>query len=412
MATRKYLKFAVFITLLLFVVAVPMNAFAKDSIRIGAARSISGPLAFFEATAFGPIYKMWVKEVNAAGGIYVKEYGKKLPIELVVYDDKSDMGTTTRLMEKLILEDKVDLLFPPISTAHLFAAAAVAKKYGYVIIGAEGGATSLEKNLPSVPNLFMMLHYSNRYQMPALADILAEQGVESVAIIYVEDLHGIEYQSQATSELAKKGINVMMLKGVPMDAKDISPLLKEAKKLNVDAFCAFTYPPVTFNVITQSMEMGLNFKAILLGPGANTAAFSKMFGNDIIEGIMGEGAFNLKSTPKMKGFYEKFLKYNPADAFDWWGSATYWASCEILQQAIEKTGTLDQKKLAKYIGTQKFDTVLGTTWFDHQILARECHTGDIGQWQKGIFEVIDVSKKRTAKPEYPKPDFPKAASKK
>ena len=51
---------------------------------------------------------MWVKEVNAQGGIYVKEEGKKLPVEMLVYDDKSDMGTMTRLLDKLILQDKVD----------------------------------------------------------------------------------------------------------------------------------------------------------------------------------------------------------------------------------------------------------------------------------------------------------------
>src|SRR4030042_2551794 len=68
----------------------------KDKIVIGAARPLSGPLSFFEATAFGPVYKMWVDEVNAGGGIFVKEYNKKLPIELKIYDDTSDMNTMTR----------------------------------------------------------------------------------------------------------------------------------------------------------------------------------------------------------------------------------------------------------------------------------------------------------------------------
>ena len=45
------------------------QARTKDKIRIGAARPLSGPYAFFEANAFGPIYKMWVDEVNSKGGI-------------------------------------------------------------------------------------------------------------------------------------------------------------------------------------------------------------------------------------------------------------------------------------------------------------------------------------------------------
>ena len=49
---------------------------AKDKIVIGASRSLSGPLAFFEENAFGPLYKMWVKQINDKGGLYVKEYDK------------------------------------------------------------------------------------------------------------------------------------------------------------------------------------------------------------------------------------------------------------------------------------------------------------------------------------------------
>lgn len=61
-------------------------------------------------TTSGPVYQMWVDEINADGGIYVEEYGKKLPIEFIQYDDKSDIATMTQLLEKLIVEDKVDFV--------------------------------------------------------------------------------------------------------------------------------------------------------------------------------------------------------------------------------------------------------------------------------------------------------------
>ena len=43
----------------------------KDKIVIGAARPISGRLSSFEQTDFGPAYKLWVDDVNKAGGINV-----------------------------------------------------------------------------------------------------------------------------------------------------------------------------------------------------------------------------------------------------------------------------------------------------------------------------------------------------
>ena len=131
---------------------------AKDKIVIGQAISLSGPLAGGVAIAGGRIYVMWAEEVNKNGGIYVKEYGKKLPVELKRYDDKSDIGTMTNLLEKLILEDKVDFVFPPWGTAWLFAAAPVANKYGYILIGGPGGALKLKEL--SLPYFFQVLNFS------------------------------------------------------------------------------------------------------------------------------------------------------------------------------------------------------------------------------------------------------------
>ena len=405
--TLKFYKLAVLFTVLFFIAAITITAHAKDTIVIGGARPLSGYAAFYEVNAFGPIYKMWVDEVNANGGIYVKQYKKKLPIELKIYDNKSDIGTTTRLMEKLILEDKVDFILPPASTAFLFAAAGVANRHKYILIGAEGGATTAEKQLDKLPYLFMVLNYSNHYQMPVLADIYHQLGVKSVAILYVDDLHGIEYQGVGSNEFMKRGIEVKMIKGLPMDAKDASHLLKEAEKLNVDALVSFTYPELDWLITSQLQELGINFKSVLFGPGANFEAYRKSFGDKVIEGVMGEGAWNEKSSKAAKDFVQKYLTRYPRETLDWWGHLVYYGGLQVLQQAIERAGTLNQKKIRDIIATGKFNTVLGKTYFKNQLLAKDCYAGQIGQWQNGIFEVIDPGKKRTAKPEYPKPDWPK-----
>ena len=113
----------VFIVTVLFLTGVfPAHSLAKERIIIGQAASLSGPLAPSHGFVSAPYYDYWVKVVNASGGIYVKEYGKKLPVELLIYDDKSDIGTMTRLLEKLIMEEKVDFLLPPWGTAMHFAA--------------------------------------------------------------------------------------------------------------------------------------------------------------------------------------------------------------------------------------------------------------------------------------------------
>jgi branched-chain amino acid transport system substrate-binding protein len=385
---------------------------AKDKILIGAARPLSGPLAFFEANAFGPIYKMWVKEVNAKGGIYVKEYGKRLPIEMLVYDDKSDMGTMTRLLEKLILRDKVDFLLPPASTAFLFASGAIANRYKHILIGAEGGLSTVSAkdakvNLKDMPYFFGILNFAEHYQIPALTDIYEEIGVKTASIIFIEDLHGIEYSEAAVKEFGKRGIKIMMKKSTPPGIKDATPLLKEAQQIDADALCVFAYPDENFLITGQLMQIGYNPRALLFGPGGNFAVYKKIFGPAVLEGVMGEGAWNTKSTPESLDFHKKYIADYPPETLDWWGHNIYYTGLQMLEQAIEKAGTLDQEKIRDVLATQKFDTIMGKAWFEDQLLAKDVYTGQIGQWQDGIFEVIDVGKKRTASPSYPKPVWPK-----
>jgi branched-chain amino acid transport system substrate-binding protein len=376
---------------------------AKDKIVIGQAIALSGPIAGGVAIAGGPIYEMWVEEVNKNGGIYVKEYGKKLPVELKRYDDKSDIGTMTNLLEKLILEDKVDFVFPPWGTAWLFAAAPIANKYGYILIGGPGGALKLKEL--NLPYFFQVLNFSET-QAPALADIFKEVGVKSVAIIYRGDLHGVEYGNAMVPYFKRKGIEVKLNKSYPPGIKDLSPLLKEAKSLDVDAFCAASYPDGGMLLTSQSIELGINFKAFFITVlPFSPNLYRDNFGVNVVEGVMGGGAWNAKSSPGAKELVDKFVARFHVEP-DYWGALYYWSSLQHFQQAIEKAGTLDQKKIRDIMAKEKFNTALGPFWYDKNRYFVN-HPGEIGQWQKGVFEVIDPGAKRTAPPLYPKPAWPK-----
>jgi branched-chain amino acid transport system substrate-binding protein len=384
------------------------NSLAKDKIVIGQAISLSGPNAGGVAIAGGPIYELWVEEVNKNGGIYVKEYGKKLPVELKRYDDKTDIGTMTNLLEKLILEDKVDFVFPPWATAWLFAAAPIANKYGYILIGGPGGALKLKEL--NLPYFFQVLNFSET-QGPALADIFKEVGVKSVAVAYRGDLHGIEYGDAMVPDFKKRRIEVRMKKSYPPEIKDLSPILKKAKSLDVDAFVAACYPPGGFLFTGQSIELGINFKAFFLTVlPFSPNAYRDNLGVNVVEGVMGGGAWNAKTSPGARELVDKYKARFGVEP-DYWGALYYWSSLQHFQQAIEKAGTLNQKKIRDVMAKERFDTALGPFWYDKNRYFVN-HPGEIGQWQKGVFEVIDPGKKRTAPPLYPKPPWPKPKPKK
>src|SRR4030042_492850 len=168
----------IIICLVLLLTLVPGCAkeVTQTEIVIGASRDITGPMAGFQDFGFAPVYKMWADEVHAAGGTGVG--GKKLKVRIIEYDDGSDPAAITRNLEKLVTQDKVNFLFGPNGTASLFAAAPIANKYKTIMICGEGGATTLEPQLPALPYVFSVLNYSNHFQIPMFVDICVAAGAK------------------------------------------------------------------------------------------------------------------------------------------------------------------------------------------------------------------------------------------
>ena len=92
-----------------------------------------------------PGYKLWVDDVNKKGGILVKEFNKRIPIEVTEYDDTSNAETAVRLVERLMTQDKVDFVLPPWSTGFNLATAPV---YRAQRLSATRGDRQLQRRAP------------------------------------------------------------------------------------------------------------------------------------------------------------------------------------------------------------------------------------------------------------------------
>jgi len=380
------------------------SSLAKDKIRIGCAISLSGPYAPGAKVTQIENYELWVEDVNAKGGIYVKELGKRLPVELLMYDDKSDVGTMIRLVEKLILDDKVDLLIGPWGTAMHFAAIPVVNKHKMPFVALSIDSEKLRELIPKYPYAFVILNQP-RDKGNDLIELVKEFGIKRVAIIYVADLHGIEMAGYVAPRLGAEGVDVVVHKSYPLEAKDLSPLLKSIKAQDVEALIGFSYPGDTMLITEQAKVLDLNPKLFYLGVGVAHPAYKSKFGNKVVEGVMGHGAWNAKvRIPGVKEYVERYMKkYNHEP--DWWGGIFAYSQCMVLQQAIEKAGTLNHERIRETIAKETFPTLLGNVKFVDGFNVE--FPGNIGQWQKGVFEVVMPKDKRTAQPLFPKPPWPK-----
>ena len=110
------------------------QAAAPDKIRFGYAITQSGPLGPGAESTTVSQYKLWQKRVNDAGGITLKAFNKKVPIDLVGYDDQGKPDELLKLTERLIQSDRVDMILSPYATHMNMASAPVINKYQYPVI--------------------------------------------------------------------------------------------------------------------------------------------------------------------------------------------------------------------------------------------------------------------------------------
>jgi branched-chain amino acid transport system substrate-binding protein len=399
-------KWAACLVLTVLFIAFPLTGYSKDKILIGNAISLSGPYAQGALSTQIVPYDMWVQEINAQGGLYVKEYGKKLPIEVIRYDDKSDIGTMVKLVEKLILEDKVDLMFPPWSTAMNFAAAKLSTKYKYPMLGVTVDSLKLAKMAPEIPYFFIPYNQPP-VKMRSLVAFLKKLGVKTAVIIHNADLHGIEYAGYTAPLIKKAGIKLLLNEGYPLGAKDLSPLLKKVKALNPDAFLGFSYPDETWLITRQSKEIAFNPKLFGLSIGTFMYPYRETFGANGVEGVMGiSGAWSPnQGFPGAKEFWDRECKFVGGEKNADMGTCYGWAALQVLQQAIEKVGTLNREKIRKELATDTFSTVIGPVKFVNQV--NENSPGEVFQWQNGQIEVVaSIQGHPTTKAIYPKPPWP------
>lgn len=376
---------------------------APEKIIIGNPIALSGPNTGGASLSQIPSYDLWVADVNAAGGIYVEEFDKRIPVEILRYDDTSDVGTAVQLTEKLIVEDNVHFILPPWGTASNFAIAALVSEHTMPTLGCTVGSKELADEADNYPSFFTVLNQAST-QGAALVEVAQDLGIETVAVIHHTDLHGIEFAEVVIPLLEQAGIEIVLNKTYPPGAEDLSQLLREVQEADPDAFLAFSYPPETFLMTGQMREIGYSPKMFYATVGIAFPVYrDAIAAGGAAEGVMGAGTWNPLVSDEAQGYFDRHVAMAGAEP-DRWASAACYASGQILQQAIEAAGTLDPAAVQEAIATGSFDTILGTVSFENQF--NVTYPGEVGQWQNGEFVIIDPGANRQAEPIYPKPEWP------
>jgi len=346
-----------FIALLLCSLGL-IPAQAAEPVRIGYSIAKTG---LFAQAAPSQItaYELWANQVNAAGGLDVA--GDRRPVELVWFDDESDPAKSAQIYEKLISDEKVDLLLAPWGTPHHLNVAGVVERHGFPMVGNTAASVAVREVQPG--NIWFSTSAIPDRIGPELAALAKQSGVKSVAIIANVLPFAQENLQFLVPALEAEGIEIALNESYPPDISDMTGLLSQIKSAGVDGIIALSYPADSFLYMGQAREVGIDvsFEFLLVGP--TISAFSQAFG-DFADGIVTIGHWSPHQSKwsRAKPFFDAYVaayEMNP----DYLDTALAYMSCEILEQAVATAG-LDRDKLRTAIASSTFDTINGEVSFE------------------------------------------------
>ena len=378
---------------------------APDSIVIGCTVALTGRFAS-NGVEVKDGYEIAVQHINQDGGIFVKEFGKKIPIKLIIYDDESEPMKAAARYEKMYSEDKVVAYLGAFSTVINTSLIAVAEKNKVPIVVSH--FSHLEPHRQGYKYLFSPFYKSvpdYPYIIDAIGDVAGKDKPKRVAIVMSRTEWPMELTRAYRDKIAKVGhYQVVVDETYPFGSKDFSMIISKAKAADAEVWLSAPTPPEGLAMIRQMKELNYNPKFVNMTQGCSSRGWP---GN---EKEMGEYVSAFENwIPGLKWPGNDRL-INDAKArlggkLPWCGVGTGYIDVQVLAKGIERAGTLDRKKIRDALAKTEMMTVGGP------VKARPDGTMEnlvyLCQWQKGIYVPVWPKKHAIADPVYPIPEWSK-----
>lgn len=348
--------FILTIGLFLIFASTLANAQARE-VRIGASVSLTGNYAPFGALVKQG-YEVWAEWINGRGGISVE--AKPHKVEMIYYDDKSDAKTSVKLTEKLITEDRVNIILGPYSSGIAAATSAIGEKYRFVTIAPMASGDSLYER--GFKYLFSVLPAASRDYYP-IVDLALQQTPKpkTFAAVTMDHFYALPAVRGARQRSMKLGLEEVYYGKFPLGTTDFSGILTALKFKQPDLlyFGGFFNESVSF--YRQAKELKVNMKLITAIGTASHPNWPKVMKKD--------GEYLLSSQPWHRdiGFKGPFFTSESFD--DFWkqktgrGANFFQASGFVagilMQLAIERAGNLDQTKIREAFSSMDVETFYG-----------------------------------------------------
>ena len=339
----------VLIFLLVSLGALPAAAQGGDTITIGLVLPTTGR----EAKP-GQYQKegveLAIKQINAQGGIMVKDKGKKLQIKEVFYDDGSDSAKSASLAERVMSSDSATGVIGGYSTALGEAESVMPDRYQVPWITAGAAATSIfshgYKYTFGALSPILLLGTTTAEFLGALVDQGKLKKGLKVALVVENTDHGVDYVNGIQDWIKKHPgyFTVVLNEKFELGGTDFSGLLQKVKTARADIFLSDAHLQDYITMQRQYLQAGLHHQVVSYGARGPEADARKALGagtDYIYAGIWWSDKLPYPQAKKFIDDYKQAYGRPP----DSWYAATAYDAMRILAKAIEAAGSTDKKKI-------------------------------------------------------------------
>ncbi len=366
-----------------FVLSAPLGTTAqaqdKEPIKIGFSMALTGALAGGGQQSLLGI-QLWQEDINKKGGLLGR------PVELVFYDDQTNPKNVPGIYAKLIDVDGVDLIVSGYGTNLIAPAMPIAIEREMVFMGLFG----MDNN--------SKWEYEKYFQIlpagpdPAVGfsqywfDAVKQFNPKTIAVIAADAEFAQNLKKGAIRNAEAMGLEIVYEENYNPKTPDFTPIVRAANAKKPDVIYIASYPNGSAGMVRALAEVGTEAKAV--GGGMVGLQFAGIMAGlgPMLNGITNYDFFVPEPTMSLyPGAGELIERYQAkvkaenlkVDALGYYLVPWSYAYVDILGQAVNAVGSLDQDAIADYIRDNKFTTVVGDVKF-----------GKNGEWDRSRTIVV------------------------
>ena len=345
---------------------------APAAIKVGTLYASSGAYAAISMPRYDGL-KLWAQRLNAGGGVFVKAFDKKIPIELIAYDDQSSTATAATLYNELITQDHVNVLVADTGSVLTSVAVPIAKEHKMLLfdMNGSGGAFFTEDN----PYIVLVANPVSTIWPKALSDFLddagVKNGIKSVAILYCTNDFTGNQAVNLRRFLEKDGkVKIVYDQGVPNSTTSYTVLINNIAATRPDAVVELGFPDNEIAFLRNLQDSGEKFRFVFTAfAGTEMNLLVKNAGVEAVQDTYSYASpalyqYKVNYGMNLAEYHAVWNKAYPEGSGVEGGANAVWSymTGEVIERALATATDLSQMELrrAVFALSGEFQSIAGT----------------------------------------------------